>query len=75
MCGQLLQNFLICFPSSLRQDLMVKDEKKSFLIVWASWARNGSFEVFFETKDLCFLGVNNFFEKKLVIVCHNYFFL
>jgi hypothetical protein len=36
MCGQLLQNFLICFPSSLRQDLMVKDEKKSFLIVWAS---------------------------------------
>jgi hypothetical protein len=46
-CGQLLWNFS---PSSLGQDLTVKNAKK---IVWASWARNGSFEVFFKKKELC----------------------
>jgi hypothetical protein len=46
------KTFCTCSPSSLRQDLTVKMQKNIYLFIWSSWARNGSFEVFFEKKEL-----------------------
>jgi hypothetical protein len=51
------ETFSTCSPSSLGQDLMVKNAKQLFFFVWASWVRNGSFEVFFWEKGLCLLEV------------------
>jgi hypothetical protein len=52
------KTFCTYFPSSLKYDLTVKNAKKKyFFSVWASWARNGSFEVFFEKKELRCLEV------------------
>ena len=50
---------------------MVKNARKNIFFVWASWARNGSFEVFFEKKELCPLRVRPWICVFLIF----YFFL
>jgi hypothetical protein len=50
------KTFCTCSPSSLGQDLTVKNEKINKKLIWASWARIGNFEVFFEKKKLRPLG-------------------
>jgi hypothetical protein len=37
---------------------MVKIAEEISFFVWASWARNGRFEPFFEKNDLRLLGIN-----------------
>jgi hypothetical protein len=51
------KTFCTCSPSSLVQDLAVESEKKWKNFIWASWARNGRFGVFFEGNTLGPLGV------------------
>jgi hypothetical protein len=48
------KTFCTCSPSSLGQDLMVKNAKKEVSFIWASSARNGRFEVFFEKNAFVF---------------------
>jgi hypothetical protein len=53
------ETFCTCFPKSLGQDPNIKIPIFYFLFfVFASWARNGKFEQFFEKNDLRPLGVN-----------------
>jgi hypothetical protein len=51
------ETFCKCSFSSLGQDFTIKNGIFLIFFVWASWARNGNFEVFFEKKELHHLGV------------------
>jgi hypothetical protein len=44
------ETFCTCSPSSLGQDLTIKNILKNYFFIWASWARNGSFECFLRKK-------------------------
>jgi hypothetical protein len=66
------KTFCTCSPSSLGQDLIVKNAKRYIFFIWASWARNGNFECFLRKKGLRPLGVRPwicvfFIFKKILI--------
>jgi hypothetical protein len=51
------KTFCTCSPSSLSQDPMIESAKIYKRFIWASWARNGRFGVFFKKKGLGPLGI------------------
>jgi hypothetical protein len=53
------KTFSTCSHNSLAQALIVKVQKIKYFFIWASWARNGSFGVFFEEKGHDPLEVSN----------------
>jgi hypothetical protein len=65
------ETFCTCSPSSLGQDPSVKIPNSIFFFVFASWARNGRFEHFYEKNDLHPLGVKSnhctFYVQSLLV--------
>jgi hypothetical protein len=60
--------FCTCLPNSLRQELIVKIPKKEIFFVFASWARNGKFEHFFEKNDLHPLEVKTSYQSDIKVI-------